>query len=414
MAPLLPARARLAALLLVLLCALPRLGAQGQERVRVMVEFTEPEGAAAQGTAAEVYADSFASSLIQSPSVLAVLRATPGEDSLAVRAARGACRIAISLSLAVGEAGSRLDWKIYSASSEEPIDQGGSDASLPDPRGLSTTFWLEAVSAIERNAASLPAPESFVTIVAAPDTLVSGIGEDLVVPESGSIDLQLVLPAYLVWSAESPGARAESGATLVELSGTRLVIPHRPLKPESRWAVDASVLGFSYPELSARYEIGKRGFLRATLTQYLFGLMLATWSSPSTAPSLIASHRLIQPSLGCGFLLFPPAWPFRLYSALDLFARVQVPLDEPISIDPVAPVGADLSLGFDWGSRPNVRFFFEAGFAFYPWAYPGLMLASSNGQNPNRLTLGGPSWFKGHPGWFAEFPVPRAGVRIRL
>jgi hypothetical protein len=404
-------RALRAGLLLVALlgAALQGMGQSPAARARVMVEFIEPEG----GTAAP-YAESFASALVQSPAVLAVVPATPGEDPLAVRAARSACSLAISLRLASGTDSSRMEWKIYAPPGEDPIDQGAADKGPPELLGLATTFWLEPVSALERAVSAQDRPASFITIVAEPGTLVSGLGEDIVLPESGTIDLPLALPAYLVWSAESKGALRESGATLVKESGTSLVIPRRLAKPDSPWSLDASLFGFSFPELSARYAIGPRLFLRATFTQYLFGLALTDWKEPPPDPSLLASIGLIQPGLGLGFFFSPPSSSFRLYSTLDLFARIEVPSGEPASFDPVAPMGSALSLGFDWGRSPALRVFFEGGIAIYPWAYPGLMLASSKGANIHRITLGGTGLFTGHPGWFAELPIPRLGLRIRL
>jgi hypothetical protein len=382
-----------------------------QKRVRVMAEFLGPEGMAGSS-----YADSFASTLIQSPAVLSVLRASKGEDGLAVRAAREACQVAISLSLSVGTDSYRIEWKIYAPPREEPIDQGSADRDPPDARGLSTTFWLESVAALERAVAAMDSSASFVTIVGAPGTLVAGIGADVVVPESGSVDVPLVLPAYLVWKAASEGALDEGGAVLIQQSGTAIVIPRRPvsLNNASPWSLDASAFGLAFPEISARYELGKRFFLRATFTQYLAGLNLVNWSDPLPAPSILASIALIQPGAGVGFLVSPRASSLRLYSTFDLFARIQVPAGEPVSFDPVAPMGTALSLGFDWGRSPDLRLFFEAGIAFYPWAYPGLMLASYNGEGMQRLAFGGTGWFAGHPGWFAEFPVPRFGLRIRL
>lgn len=403
----------LAAALLAFLGASSALAAEEatppQKRVRVMAEFLGPEGAASSS-----YADSFASTLIQSPAVLSVQRASEGEDSLALRAAREACQIAVSLSLSIGTDSSRIEWKIYAPPREEPIDQGSADKDPPDARELSTTFWLESVAALERAVADMDSSASFVTIVGAPGTFVAGIGADVVVPESGSVDVPLVLPAYLVWSAESEGALSEGGAVLVKESGTSLVIPRRPVNDASPWSLDASAFGLAFPEISARYELGKRLFLRATFTQYLVGLALVNWSDPLPAPSILASIALLQPGAGIGFIVSPCASSLRFYSAFDLFARIQVPAGEPISFDSVAPMGTALSLGFDWGRSPDLRLFFEAGIAFYPWAFPGLMLASYNGEGMQRLAFGGTGWFTGHPGWFAEFPVPRFGLRIRL
>lgn len=382
---------------------------QAARRVRVMVAFRGPEGPASAD-----YEKSLEATLIQSPAVLALVRASPGEEDLATRAGRGACPLALELSLGVDAEASHLEWKIYAPPREDPVDEGRTDKGLPDARILSTTFWLEPIAALEGAIASAEIPSSYLRIVAEPGTRVSGIGEDLEIPESGSIDVPLVLPAYLVWSAEAEGARKESGKLLVEESGTSLVIPRRPPRQPSPWSLEASALGLSFPELSARYEIGPRLFLRARFTQYLLGLSLQNSSESLPHPSIIASYSLIEPGIGIGYLISPRSPAFRFYASFDLFARIAFPEGKSIFFDPVAPLGTNLSLGVDWGRGPDARLFLETGVAIYPWAYPGLMLASWSGEGMKRIVFGNAGHVGGYPGWFAEFPVPRLGLRFRL
>jgi hypothetical protein len=378
-------------------------------RLRVMIEFSGPAGAAGQG-----YEASLESALIQSPSVLAVLRAPPGDEPLAKKAVREACPVALRVSLELGAESSRLGWETYLPPSEEPVDRGEGERGPPDARSLSTTFWHDPVSALEAAIAEAKTPSSFVRIVAAPGTKLHGIGAELVIPESGEADIPLVLPAYIVWSAEADGARPESGKLLVEESGTLIEIPHRPPKVSSPWSIEVSALGFSFPEISARRELGNRLFARATMSQYFFGLSLQDSSGDTGISPIVASYGLLQPGLGIGYRFSRVDAPFRLYSSLDFFLRLAFIEEEGVMIEPVAPWGCCLAVGSDWGRRPTLRLFLEMGLVLYPWADRVLMLASRSGKGMGRATMGGGGLFASQPGWFAEFPQPRIGLRMRL
>ena len=378
-------------------------------RCRVMVEFLGPSGPASQ-----LFADSLDSTLIQSSSVLSIARTVPGEDSLALRAERDACSVALQVSLELGAESSSLGWKVYLPPREEPVAQGRVEKELPGARGLATTFWQEPLSALEAAIAEAEIPSSYVTIVGAPGTKIHGIGPEIVLPESGEVDVPLVIPAYLVWSAEADGARPESGNARVEESGKRLEIPRHPLRADSRWSMDFSLLGFSFPELSARYDVRDRFFLRATCTQYFAGLYLRNSSDTGGDSSIISSYGLLQPGMGFGYLFSRRSAPFRFYSSLDLFLRLAFIEDEGVRLEPVAPWGSCLALGADWGRDASLRLFLEMGIVVYPWADRTLMLASWNGKGMGRATIGGGGFIKGQPGWLAEFPQPRVGLRIRL
>jgi hypothetical protein len=401
-------KAPLLVVVVVVLAAMNAIGIGAQdsqgERIAVLVDFS--------GQWPEKYADSFAAALIQSPSVLSVARVQEGDEDVALLAARENCRVIISLSLSVAARSSRLEWSIRIPWRKECLAKGVAEGPAPDAESLATAFWSEPIAALEGAAASLDRYPSFLTIAAIPGTRIRGIGDDVVVPDSGTIDVPVALPSYIVWSASLRGAADEGGAILVLESGTLIAIP-RPAKEEPpAWSVDTSALGFSFPELSLRKEVGERFFLRATFTQYLFGLALEDAGSPFQ--SLIASYNLIQPGTGIGVFWTGRSAAFRPYTSLDFFARVQVPSGHAASFDSVAPIGTTLALGFDWGRDPRLRIFGEVGITLYPWTSPVLMEASWNGEGEGRLTFGGAGALPGQPGWFAEFPVPRIGVRIGL
>jgi len=381
-------------------------------RFRVLLDFSGPSEELSQG-----YADSLASALVQSASVLSVSRAPPSEAPMSVRAEREACSAALRVSLELGASSARLGWEVYVPPREEAVDRGEVEKDIPDARSLASSFWIEPLSALEAAVAGASIPSSYVKLVGAPGTRVRGLGAEIVLPDSGEVDIPLVLPAYIVWSAEAEGARKEGGAMLAEESGARIEIPRRAPPGEPRWSIDASALGFSFPELSVRYELGRRTFLRATLTQYFFGLSLQDTQNSSASTedtSIFASYRLLQPGLGFGYLFSNPSSHFRFYSTFDLFLRIAFIEGESAMLEPVAPWGSCLALGSDWGRSQALRLFFELGLVAYPWADRVLMLASWSGKGMGRATMGGNGFIKGQPGWFAEFPQPRIGLRIRL
>jgi hypothetical protein len=367
-----------------------------------MVDFAGPEGAASRP-----YADALLSLIIQSPAVLAVVQAPPGADGLSVRAARDACPIALEARLELGADSARIAWRVFLPPAEEPVDSGSEERDIPNARTLATTFWHGALSSLEAAIADARIPSSFVTIVGEPGTRVAGLGAEIVLPDSGQIDIPLVLPARVVWSAEAEGARSEGGEALVEESGQRILIPRRPPLAAPPWSIEASALGLSFPELAARYDFGKRLFARATLSQYFLGLSLASSSDGGGSSSILSSYGLLQPALGIGCLVSRREAALRAYASLDLFLRIAFIEGESAMLEPVAPWGANLALGADWGRSAALRIFLELGFVVYPGADSELMAASWSGEGMGRATISG-------KGFYAEFPQPRAGLRVRL
>jgi hypothetical protein len=41
-------------------------------------------------------------------------------------------------------------------------------------------------------------------------------------------------------------------------------------------------------------------------------------------------------------------------------------------------------------------------------------MLASQGSSSGRLVFSGTGWFPGHPGWLAEIPLSRLGLRIYL
>jgi hypothetical protein len=403
--------------------AAPAAAAAPAARCRVMVELSS------SSEAPPAYADSLDSMLIQSVSILSVSQAPPGDEPLSLKAEREACPVALRVSLELGAESARLDWKVYLPPREEPVDQGQDKRSLPDARALATTFWRGPAAAVEAAIAEAEIPATYVRIVGEPGTRVSGIGEEIVLPDSGEVEVPLVLPARVVWSARAESALPESGTALVEESGALIEIPRRPLRSSRPWSIEAAALGFSFPELSARYDLGRRLFARATFGQYFLGLSLRDADEARGDSSILASYGLLQPGLGLGCLFSRREAPLRLYTSLDFFLRIAFIEDERAMLEPVAPWGCCLALGADWGfassgtsgvaaggtggDGPALRIFLELGLVYYPWADAELMSFSRSG-GMGRAAAGGAGLFKSQPGWFVEFPQPTIGVRFRL
>jgi hypothetical protein len=388
-------------------------------RCRVMVELSS------SSEAPSAYADALDSMLIQSASILSVSQAPPGEEPLPIKAEREACPVALRVSLELLPESARIGWKVYLPPREEPVDQGEEERGLPDARALATTFWRGPAAAVEAAAAGAEIPATYVRILGEPGTRVSGIGEEIILPDSGEVEVPLVLPARVVWSAQAEGALPESGAAFVEASGELIEIPRRPLRAARPWSIEAAALGLSFPELSARYDFGRRLFARASFGQYLIGLSLRDADEARGDSSIIASYGLLQPGLGIGCLFSRREAALRLYSSLDFFLRIAFIEGERAMLEPVAPWGCCLALGADWGvtsgvargaasgEGPALRIFLELGLVYYPWADAELMKASRSG-GAERAAGGGSGAFKSQPGWFLEFPQPTIGARIRL
>jgi len=136
--------------------------------------------------------------------------------------------------------------------------------------------------------------------------------------------------------------------------------------------------------------------------------------SSGAYPSLVYSTGLVQAGLGAGW--YPMAGRSRLqpYLCMDAFARLILPEGGGVAIEPIAPMGISPLVGLEWSRAGDIGAFIEVGATLYPIADRDFMLASAGGDNSGRLLFGGSGLFKGHPGWFGEFPNARLGLRFKL
>lgn len=352
------------------------------------------------------YADSLAAALMRSDAILSVSRASGlGDERLVERARRDACSLILRVELAESGADLAVRWTVHIVGSAEAPAEGAVVKSRPSEDELASAFWVETVDAAAAAAASLRPAR--LAITGLPGTVVEGFGDPILLPKSGSVVIPLALPSRIPWVASAPGRIPERGVFLASADGQRLAIPRR------RWALDVGAYGLAFGELRASYSPSGRFFARASLSQFFFGLSLAD-SHNDSQPQLVLSYPLVQAGLGLGFYSAPQIAELRSYLSLDLFARLFFPEGRGIYLDPVAPVGAQPSVGLEWGRGPVVRLYAEIGAVFYPWAMPGLMAASLDGNSASGLIFGGKGWISGQPGWFLEVPVARIGARFRL
>jgi hypothetical protein len=255
-------------------------------------------------------------------------------------------------------------------------------------------------------------PADTIIVRARPGTVVTGIGGDFSVPEAGEIVLPIEIPALYSWNARASGAYPERGSVFVKEGGGYLDIPYRPIAQEKRWSVDTSLYSFTFPELRASYSPSPSWFLRASITQFLLGLSLT--DSPGHYPSLVYSTGLVQGGLGAGWYPIAGRSDLQPYLCLDAFARLIFPDGGGIAIEPIAPLGISPLVGLEWSRAGDLGVFIEVGATLYPIADRDFMLASVGTDDSGRLLFGGGSLFKGHPGWFGEFPNARCGLRFKL
>jgi hypothetical protein len=369
---------------------------------RVMVAF-EAAGLADR----DALRDSLESAIAASPRAIAVLRYEPGEEELALAAAKAGCPVAIDVRAAVSSPGIKVEWRyLPSGAGGVELGAGSFEKPQPSPGDLVSSFWIELAQDLGPAIDALP--EDSVIVKAPAGTRVEGLGEAFVVPEAGEIERPIYLPSFVRWKASSKSYMDAEGALVLEAPAQRLEIAMRKIPA---WTAEASLYGFSFPELRASILLGKRLFARATVTDFFTGLSLQDYDGPPPMPSLFSSYSLLQAGFGIGLFFEDPDRKFRAYSALDAFLRFAAPPHQPIFIDPVAPLGLSPLFGAEWGLDARIKLCVELGGIFYPYALVDRMLASM-GKDKGKLVAYGPGMFTDQSGWFLEFPLPRLGLRI--
>jgi hypothetical protein len=228
----------------------------------------------------------------------------------------------------------------------------------------------------------------------------------------GEVDRTSSSPAWGDTISWRPLVDGLAIATEKSLAGPTIGVgPEQMAAP--RWAIDTSLYGLDFPEIRLSFNPSPSWYLRATLTQFAFGLSFRNAAS-AAYPSLLYSTSLAQPGLGIGWLPFKGNWGLKPYFGLDSFLRLAFPAGYGVFIDPLAPVGLMPIAGLEWSRSRAVAAFFEAGAIVYPFADRASMMASAGADASGRLLFGGDGLFPGHPGWFGEFPVARFGLRFGL
>ncbi len=376
-----------------------------EERVSVLLQVSGPSSLDLWR-----YGDTLAAVLMRSQRILSVHRAYNADPSRLDNLARyeGA---PVVLDLELSEEGGRVSarWELRAAegfaTSGATSVRGSFAKPSPSEDELSSSFWVETVDSVNGFLAALHA--AHLRITGLPGTVVQGFVEPFLLPDSGSVILSVILPERIPWAASTPGRYSENGVFYASKDGETLAIPRR------QWALDFGAYGFSFPEIRLGFTPDSLFFVRATLSQFALGLSL---QSPNNGivPPLTLSFPLVQAGFGFGTYFAPQMQELRTYIAMDFFARLFSPQGRGIYLDPVAPIGIQPAVGLEWGRGPVARLYLEMSAVFYPWAMPGLMAASLDGNSASDLIFGGNGWFSGHPGWFLEVPIFRMGMRFRL
>jgi hypothetical protein len=368
------------------------------------------------------YGDTLAAVLMRSRLILSVHRAYNADPARLDNLARyeGA---PVVLALELSEEGGRVSarWRLSAAArgATSDAESGAKDATIagmqpvegsftkpvPSEDELASSFWVETVDAVNGFLSGLRT--AHLRITGAPGTVVQGFGDPILLPDSGSAILPVILPERIPWTASTPERYPESGVFYASKDGETLTLPRR------QWALDFGAYGFAFPELRVSFAPGSRFFTRATISQFAFGMSLQSPNNGVEAP-LTLSFPLFQAGFGFGSYFEPQIRELRTYLAMDFFARLFSPQGRGIYLDPVAPIGIQPAVGLEWGRGPVARLYVEMSAVFYPWAMPGLMAASLDGNSASSLIFGGSGWFPGQSGWFLEIPLFRIGMRFRL
>jgi hypothetical protein len=187
-------------------------------------------------------------------------------------------------------------------------------------------------------------------------------------------------------------------------------VPTAPTPPAPRWAIDSSLYSFAFPELRASYSPSPSWLVRATITQFLFGLSF-TDAAGGSYPSLVYSTGLVQAGFGAGWLPLGGKGSLQPYLGLDAFLRLIFPDGGGMGVEPVAPLGIAPFVGLEWSRTRGVGVFLELGATLYPFAAPDYMRASAMAAGSSQLLFGGS--FSDSSGWFGEFPDLRFGLRFK-
>jgi hypothetical protein len=376
-----------------------------EEGIRVMVRATGSGRAADQAA--------LAATLARTAALDAVLIAPPGSDLLE-EASRASCALAVEVaSESIASGDTRSIWRVLDPLTGEILAEGRVEGPEPTERDLAEFWWIPVADAAE---ASLPkVKKTLVRIEGAPGTRITGQsgkdssglgGLDLVIPESGVLEIPLRVPGTYPWRATSSGAYPERGYFGALEQGASLTIPRRPLRT---WTIETAMYMTQFPDFWVAWRFAEdRLYVRFGLTQFLAGLYLVGEEYGVETPSALLSLGLVQPGVGFGGYFLPSDAYVRPYATATLFTRILLLPSTFLRPDPIAPLGNLLMLGAEWRVTLRAAVFLELGTAFYPFCDGFLMAASAGMENSGPVST---SW---GDSWFLEVPILRFGARFNL
>ena len=192
--------------------------------------------------------------------------------------------------------------------------------------------------------------------------------------------------------------RAQSRSFYVERRPLEVAVP---LTPFPRHSIGFVVRGLSWPGIEyAWYGESLRWSARLGVTSFLLGLTpMRQIGRPDTDARLLSSHGLSEIEIGVRRILGRPERFHRLAVGVGIAGRV-VHGDVEVGIDPVIPGVVRVGLDSEWElggrlflvQRATIDAFYSPQPAFVP-------------EQP---------WVYGFPPIYAQLPVYRVGMRVRL
>jgi len=382
-----------------------------QMRVMTSLEFslTGPTDAVPYVKDGETWAAALDNAISRSKRVSAVLRAD-GESDLIAQATRAGYQVtaAVSVLVETGSDTASAKYRLTDVLSRKVMAENIITAPLPYINELSETFWipllveLEKITATERH--------SYIRVRAEPGTQMYGFGKTpLLVGPEGEIRIDTFVPGTYSWRAVRKNTQIQTGIFTALEEDALLVITPKWLK---HWSIESGMVMAQFPDIWIGVNnVYNRFFFRLGLEQYLFGVYFPTEDSPDSYDGNIVSLPMVMPGATAGVYFGNNAQFIRPYLSASAFLRYNTELDV---FDPVGPLAARLSAGFDWRLKPAIALFGELGGTFYPGANGPLLVASRGMTEDGVSDSSGPIFYEYGEDYYLEFPAFRLGARFSL
>ncbi|MCX7025752.1 MAG: hypothetical protein NT080_14230 [Spirochaetes bacterium] len=329
------------------------------------------------------------------------------ERALRDAAVRSGCRFTVSCAARDEGPNATAIWTVRDIRMKIDYPEKQSAMKNPTTGSIVDFFWLGAVATLAE-ATRLAVPDEYITVLALPGSVVSGLTPKAVlVGDSGELIVPVIVPKPYNLVVEAKGYLPAKLRLLVDRPGMEVVVDQRPLP---RFDFECALYQVQFPDFKFRYWIPHtRFFASAGFEQFLAGFLLVEdrGETATPAPPLWSGIPLVQPGIGGGMDLTPAGFPFECLVGADVFTRVFFPEWSGVALDPAATLGIRLYASAAQRLSGNALFFAQLGSIVYPIFDRDLILASKNSDSgPEFSVLAGPV--------FMEFMSFRCGLRWEL